>query len=238
MTTEISRSHTVPPRTNPSQERATQSIGRSDNIHVRWVMPEVFHDLPVAVDDDDEAVRILEELTAKALPGVPGEEQLKFGVLCALGLDDLVTAGAEYAAICVLALDETPCSATVFTSLVDSPDGVANPIRAIAASLRRTGSGNEVTEIELPCGLAVSCVGTRQERVTGELADAGLPAVFATSFIRVYVPLPNGTTFVMEMDTPTMTGWDTFATLFGNIASSIRLFNTDGSALITARAGA
>jgi hypothetical protein len=37
----------------------------------------------------------------------------------------------------------------------------------------------------------------------------------------------------MEMGTPTMEGWGLFSTMFGNTVSSIRLYNANGSALIT-----
>lgn len=49
--------HTAPP------------VLRSDDVQVRWVMPEIYHDLPIHEADDDEAIRLLEELVDKALPG-------------------------------------------------------------------------------------------------------------------------------------------------------------------------
>ncbi|MFE6162680.1 hypothetical protein ACFQ7F_27615 [Streptomyces sp. NPDC056486] len=204
----------------------------SDGIHVRWVMPEIFHDLPLHEEDEDEGARLLEELAAKALPGAEDEDLLKLAVICALGIDDLLDAGAEYAAIAVGAVGDDPCSATVFASLIDSPeDEDADALAAIASSLRRADAG-EVTEIVLPCGPAVSCVGTRIDKVTGELTESPDGIRIPTSFIRVHVPLPNGTTLVMELGTPTQVGWDEFSTMFGNIVSSIRLYEADGEPLI------
>ncbi|WUC42948.1 hypothetical protein OG692_14050 [Streptomyces cellulosae] len=209
---------------------------RSDDIHVRWMMPEGFHDLPIHETDHDQAARLLAELADKALPGVSEDDKTAFAVMCALGFDGLRAAGAEYAGVCVTAVDGTPCSATVFATLVDSPDAadVAGAARNIASSLRRVAAG-EVSEIELPCGLAVSCIGTQQPQLPGELTETGESLPFPTAFIRVYVPLPNGTTLVMEMGTPTMEGWDLFSTMFGNTVSSICLYNANGSALITSR---
>ncbi|MFJ2827711.1 hypothetical protein ACIPC1_08900 [Streptomyces sp. NPDC087263] len=215
--------HTAPP------------VLRSDDIQVRWVMPEIYHDLPIHQTDDDEAIRLLEELANKALPGAGEDDKTRFGAVCALGFDDLLAAGAEYAAICVSAVEETPCTATLFASLVDSPEvdgGVSGAVREISSSLGRLGAG-EASRIELPCGPAVSYIGVRESQFTGELTESGESFTFPTSFIRVYVPLPNGTTLVMEMATPTEAGWDTFSTMFGNTVSSIRLFNADGSPLIT-----
>lgn len=203
-----------------------------DGIHVRWVMPEIFHDLPLHEEDEDEGARLLEELAAKALPGAEDEDLLKLAVICALGIDDLLESGAEYAAIAVGAVGDAPCSATVYAALVDSPeDEDADPLAAIASSLRREDAG-EVTELLLPCGPAVSCIGTRVDKVTGELTESPDGIRIPTWFIRVYVPLPNGTTLVMEMGTPTQVGWDEFSTMFGNIVSSIRLFEADGEPLI------
>ncbi|MFG2327627.1 hypothetical protein [Streptomyces sp. NPDC048568] len=211
----------------------------ADDIQVRWVMPEIFHDIPVQESDDDEAVRLLGELVEKALPGAGEEAQAALGVTCALGVDDLLAAGAEYAGLCVAAIDDTPCTATVFATLMDSPDAadVRDAVEAIVANLRKLGDG-EVSRIELPCGSAVSYVGSRDDKLIGELTDTGQNLTFPTWFIRVYVPLPNGSSLMMEMSTPTMAGWDAFSTMFGNTVSSIRLFLADGTPLITSAAAA
>lgn len=226
---------TVPSRLEFIPTQAAIPDGHSvqaDDIHVRWVMPEIFHDIPLHEEDEDEAVRLIEELAQKALPGAEVEDWLKLAVVVALGMDDLLASGAEYASIGVSAVGEEPCTATVYAALTDSPEGDdRDPIAAIASSLRREDVG-EVTEIQLPCGPAVSCVGTRDEKVTGELTEDPRGLTLPTSFIRVYVPLPNDTTLVMEMSTPTPAGWDPFATMFGNIVSSIRLYEADGEPLI------
>ncbi|AKZ57377.1 hypothetical protein SAM23877_4332 [Streptomyces ambofaciens ATCC 23877] len=211
----------------------------ADDVHVRWVMPEIFHDIPIHVADDDEAVRLLGELVEKALPGAGDEAQTALAVTCALGVDDLLAAGAEYAGICVTVVDDSPCAATVLAGLLDSPDAADVPgaVEAIATDLRRFGDG-EVTRIDLPCGWAVSYVGAREDKLLGELTATGEDLPFPTWFIRVCVPLPHGTTFMMEMSTSTMAGWDAFSTMFGNTVRSIRLFHADGSPLITSLAEA
>ncbi|MFE1512949.1 hypothetical protein [Streptomyces sp. NPDC058726] len=217
---------------------AAPAVLRADDIQVRWVMPENFHDIPIDAADDEDAVRRLGELVEKALPGAGEEAQTALAVTCALGVDELLAAGAEYAGICVTAVDDTVCTATVFASLIDSPesDTLRGTAKVIAAELRRLGEG-EVSRIELPCGWAVSYVGTREVKVLGELTETGDGFTFLTPFIRVYVPLPNGSTLVMELSTPTTPGWDMFSTIFGNVVSSIRLFRADGTALITSLVG-
>lgn len=232
MTTDLELSAFTPTHPAPPALRA-------DDIHVRWVMPEIFHDIPVHETDDDEAVRLLEELAEKALPDAADDDRTRFAVICALGFDDLLAAGVEYAGICVTAVNETPCTATVFASLMDSPEvdgGVPAVVKEIASTFHAL-DGADVSEVELPCGSAVVCIGTRESKLTGELTESGHSLAFPTGYIRVYVPLPNGTTVVMEMSTPTMAGWDAFSTMFGNTASSIRLFTADGSPLITSGSG-
>jgi hypothetical protein len=113
-----------------------------------------------------------------------------------------------------------------------SDGGVRGVTKAISSSLRRIGTG-EVSEIELPCGSAVSCIGTRDSKLSGELTETGKDLAFPTWYIRIYVPLPNGTAFVTEMATPTVAGSDTFSTMFGNTVGSIRVFHADGWRLIT-----
>ncbi|MFH8973027.1 hypothetical protein [Streptomyces sp. NPDC017890] len=228
MTTSFELPDLVPSRT------AAPIVLQVDDICLRWVMPEIFHDLPVQARDDDEAVQLLEELGDKVLPGAEYDDKTKFGVMCALALDDLSAAGVEHAAICLTVEGGIPCIATISVSLVESPEvaGIPAVVRAISSSLNKAEAG-EISVIELPCGAAVSCIGNRDASISGELMSTEDNVTLPTSYIRVYVPLPNHTTVVMELSTPTMSGWDMFSTMFGNIVSSIRLFHADGSPLIT-----
>ncbi|MFG3248082.1 hypothetical protein [Streptomyces sp. NPDC048187] len=212
---------------------------RSDDILFRWILPEIFHELPVNVQDDDIAVQLLEELADKALPGADYDDKTKFGVMCALAVGDLPAVGVEYAAVCLTVSDDIPCIATFFVSLVNSPEvaGIPAVVEEISSGLRFAKVG-DVSVIELPCGAAVACVGNREDEIPGELLDGERGAALSTSYIRVYVPLPNETTVLMEISTPTMSGWETFSTMFGNIVSSIRLFKADGSPIITSGEGA
>lgn len=208
------------------------------DIHVRWVMPEIFHDLPVREADDDMVVQLLGDLVDRALPKAEEEDKARVGAVCALAVADLRSAGADYAALCLTAVEQVPCTATVMATLVGSPEVVGGPravTRSIASDLRRTGTG-EIAEVELPCGFAVTDIGSRESKLTGDLTDTGESIGFSAWYIRVYAPLPNDVTFVIEMETPTPAGWDVFSTMFGNTVSSIRLYDASGSRLITSEA--
>ncbi|MFJ9158145.1 hypothetical protein ACIRPS_15245 [Streptomyces griseoviridis] len=217
---------------------AAPAVLNADDIQVRWVVPENFHDLPVRFRDDGEAVQLLEDLTDKVLPGADYDDKTAFGVLCAISVEELTDLGVEYAAVCITVVDDVPCTATLSVFLVDSPEanGTQNAVRDIASNLSRAEAG-EVSQIDLPCGSAVSCIGTRSEAVAGDLTGSEESVTFPVGYIRIFLPLPNGTTLLMEMATPTMVGWDIFSTMFGNTVSSIRLYRADGSRLITSQVG-
>ncbi|MBD2817878.1 hypothetical protein ID867_07655 [Streptomyces parvulus] len=122
---------------------------------------------------------------------------------------------------------------------MDSPEamGVSAVVKEILLEPSPRGEGGSLI-VELPCGAAVACIGNREAEIPGELVDGEQGVALPTSYIQVYVPLPNGTTVLMEISTPTMSGWEVFSTVFGNIVSSIRLFKADGSPLITSSGGA
>ncbi|WP_267714276.1 hypothetical protein [Streptomyces sp. CoH17] len=221
-----------------ASQDAAPTVVRSDDVLLRWISPDIFHELPINVQDDDTAVQLLEELADKALPGADYDEKTKFGVICALAVGDLPAVGVEYAAVCLAVSDETPCIATFFVSLMNSPEvtGSATLVEEISSALRLAKMG-DVSVIELPCGSAVACIGNREAEISGELLDGEQGVTLPTSYIQVYLPLPNETTVLMEISTPTMSGWELFSTVFGNIVSSARLFAADGSPLTTSSAG-
>jgi len=59
---------------------AAPDVLRSDDMQVRWGMPENFHDIPIDATDDEDAVHRLGELVEKALPGAGEEAQTALAV--------------------------------------------------------------------------------------------------------------------------------------------------------------
>ncbi|MFD4564604.1 hypothetical protein [Streptomyces sp. NPDC058475] len=209
-----------------------QSSAGSYGIDVRWIMPEGFFEIPLDAEDLDETAEQLIELARRALPGAEFEIQLQWAAMCAANYDSFVEAGVQYTGFCVTEVDGTRCTATVTISLIDLDSQAGpKPVGFIGSAMRHLGIG-EVSEIELPCGPAVSCIGNRKASVDGSLTASGTDEVFWTSFIQVQVPLTNGTVLVLEMSTPTPEGWDVFSSMFAGVVKSVRLFNDAGKPMV------
>ncbi|MCF3123806.1 hypothetical protein IPZ68_29470 [Streptomyces arenae] len=202
-------------------------------IHVRWVMPEGFFELPTeAVSIEDLADQLI-ELAAEIIPKGTPDMQYHWAAMCAATYDDLVDAGVQYAGFVITEVDGTRCTANVNLSLIDlSEDARFSPVHNTAQALRALGQG-DVEEIVLPCGPAVSWIGTRQAAIEAALTPSGQEEPFWTSFINVQVPLSNGTAVVLEMTTPTQEGWDVFSSMFAGVAKSLTLFDAAGRPIDT-----
>ncbi|QKW11057.1 hypothetical protein HUT18_20925 [Streptomyces sp. NA04227] len=194
-------------------------------IHVRWVMPDGFFDLPMEADGIDDLVEQMIALSQRVLPKASEEMQFEWAIMCMASYDLLYETGVQYSGFVMTEVDETRCTAHVNVSLIDLDEGVlGNPVGSIALALRTLDIG-EVTEFRLPCGPAVSCVGTRQAVVDKAITPSGQDEPFWTSFIQVQIPLANGTALVMEMSTPTPEGWDVFSQMFAGIVKSVQLYD-------------
>ncbi|MEV0257660.1 hypothetical protein AB0H82_25805 [Streptomyces sp. NPDC050732] len=218
--------------TTDTIEDSRRSLTGSDGIEVRWVMPEGFLELPFEADDLDELIHKLLELARRALPGGSEEVQQEWAAMCGAHYDEFVEAGIQYAGFVVTEVDGVRCTATVNVSLLDLDEQAgAKPAGFIATTLRHLEIG-QVDEVQLPCGPAVTCIGTRQADVDGSLTESGKDEAIWTSFIQVQIPLSNQTVLVLEMGTPTAEGWDTFSAMFAGVVKSVRFFDEQGSPLV------
>ncbi|MEU6120654.1 hypothetical protein [Streptomyces sp. NPDC047123] len=209
------------------------SVGDGEPVHVRWVMPEGFFELPAEADSiEDLADRII-ELAREIMPKGTPDMQYHWAAMCIATYDELIDAGVQYAGFVITEVEGTRCTANVNLSLIDlAEEARFSPVPHTARALRALGQG-DVDEILLPCGPAVSWVGTRQALIEAALAPSGHDEPFWTSFINVQVPLSNGTAVVLEMTTPTQEGWDVFSSMFAGIAKSVTLFDAHGSPIDT-----
>ncbi|MFF1294120.1 MULTISPECIES: hypothetical protein [unclassified Streptomyces] len=195
-------------------------------------MPEGFFEFPMDAEDLDELAEQLVELARKAMPEATFEVQLQWAVMIAAQYDSFIESGVQYAGICMTAVDDKRCTATVSVSMIDLDERVSsNPVGFIGSTMRHLGLG-QISEIELPCGPAVSCIGTRKSSLDGSLTVSGEDEPIWTSFIQVQIPLTNGTAVVMEMGTPTPDGWDVFSSMFAGVAKSVRLYNGAGKPIV------
>lgn len=201
-------------------------------IDVRWIMPEGFFEIPMDAEDLDQTAEQLVELAVKVMPDADFDVQLQWAVMIAAQYDSFVEAGVQYAGFCMTEVDGTRCTATVSVSMTDLDSRAgANPVGFLGSTMRHLGIG-QVSEIELPCGPAVSCIGTRKASLDGSLTASGQAEPVLTSFIQVQIPLNNGTILVMEMGTPTPEGWNVFSSMFAGVVKSVRLFNEAGKPVV------
>ncbi|MEU9209054.1 hypothetical protein AB0D27_14145 [Streptomyces sp. NPDC048415] len=183
-------------------------------------------------EDLDTTAEQLMELALGALPEADFEVQLQWAVMCAAHYDSFVEAGVQYAGFVLTEVDGARCTATVTVSMIDLDSRAgSNAVGFIGSSMRHLGIG-QVSEIQLPCGPAVSCIGNRKGSLDGSLTASGKDETVWTSFIQVQVPLTNGTALVLEMGTPTPDGWDVFSAMFAGVVKSLRLFDADGEPLV------
>ncbi|AIJ14114.1 hypothetical protein ACQ9AR_26060 [Streptomyces lividans] len=215
--------------TTATSENGLASVSEGEAVHVRWIMPEGFFELPMDVESIDELADELISLAQRVMPDAPENMQYQWAALCAGNYDAFVEGGIQYAGFVITEVDGTRCAATVHVSMTELADEARlRPILATAGALRDLGQG-EVTEIDLPCGPAVSLIGARRSVVDAALAPSGHDEPFWTSFIQAHVPLPNGTVVVLEMVTPTQEGWDVFSAMFAGILKSLCFFDDKGT---------
>ncbi|MEU4798035.1 hypothetical protein [Streptomyces sp. NPDC023327] len=212
-----------------NRSREVTSAAEGEPVHVRWVMPEGFFELPTEAESHDDLADQLIELAKKIIPKGTPDMQYQWAALCASTYDDLVDAGVQYSGFVITEVDGARCTATVNVSIVDiAEEALLSPVHRTAEALRRLGQG-DVSEVSLPCGPAVSWIGTRQAAIDAALTPSGQQEPFWSSFINVQVPLRNGTAVVLEMSTPTQEGWEVFSSMFAGVVKSLRLFDTDGT---------
>ncbi|WP_328558154.1 MULTISPECIES: hypothetical protein [unclassified Streptomyces] len=203
-----------------------------NGIDIRWIMPDGFFEIPLDAEDLDATAEQLMELARSAMPEADFDVQLQWAVMCAAHYDSFVEAGVQYAGFVLTEVEGARCTATVTVSMIDlDTQAGPDPAGFMGSSLRHLGIG-QVSEIELPCGPAVCCIGDRKGSLDGSLTASGQDETVRTSFIQVQVPLTNGTAVVLEMGTPTPDGWDVFSSMFAGVVKSLRLFDTEGEPVV------
>ncbi|MFF3410225.1 hypothetical protein ACFYW8_29315 [Streptomyces sp. NPDC002742] len=215
-----------------SVEGELRSPADGNGVDVRWIMPDGFFEIPLDAEDLDETAEQLVELARGAMPEADFDVQLQWAVMCAAHYDSFVEAGVQYAGFVLTEVEGARCTATVTVSMIDlDAQAGPDPVGFMGSSLRHLGIG-QVSEIELPCGPAVCCIGDRKGSLDGSLTASGEDEPVRTSFIQVQVPLTNGTAVVFEMGTPTPDGWEVFSSMFAGVVKSVRLFDTEGEPVV------
>ncbi|MFG2436875.1 hypothetical protein [Streptomyces sp. NPDC048508] len=213
-------------------EDGTRESANENGLDVRWIMPDGFFEIPMDAEDLDATAEQLVELARTVMPEADFAVQLEWAVMLAAHYDSFVEAGVHYAGFVLTEVEGTRCTATVTVSMIDlAAEAGPRPVGFLGSSMRHLGIG-QVSEIDLPCGPAVCCIGDRQGSLDGSLTVSGKDEALRTSFIQIQLPLSNGTVVVLEMSTPTPEGWDVFSSMFAGVAKSVRLFDDAGEPVV------
>lgn len=197
-------------------------------LHVGWVMPPFFHELPLDTDDADEAAERLYETVREVLPGGTDEDRFRmFVTYCAI-IPELRDAGAVYAGFCTLDVGGRPSTASV--AVYRTPLGgdltAEEALTQSLAALERAYPGDDVRISDLPCGQgrarAVVRIGDAPFTLAPEASPTGAPLEVPRGQIQVYLPLPgDAELLVFELSTPCMEDWDLYSELFATIVRSL-----------------
>lgn len=196
-------------------------------LHIGWVMPPFFHELPLDTDDGDEAAERLYETVQKVLAGSTDEDRFRMFVTYSAIIGDLRDAGAVYAGFCTLDVDGRPSTASVAVYRTPLRDITAEDALAQALSaLQRAYPGDDVRISNLPCGngeaKAVVRIGDAPFTLAPEASPTGQPLEVPRGQIQVYIPLPNDAEMlVFELSTPCMEDWDLYSELFATIVRTL-----------------
>ncbi|MGA5821389.1 hypothetical protein ACPC54_26390 [Kitasatospora sp. NPDC094028] len=189
----------------------------SAQLHIRFVVPPAFHDLPLFGTEDEVAAELW-ELACEVLAVDPAEVRLGWATLLAELIPPMGEAGVIYAGVCLVEVDGRPSSAAI-TASVCPLVGTDHPgaVDFLLTRLARARPGAEVTAIDLPAGRAVAVI----DALAAPLDDGREPTV---SLIQVHLPLPNETELLtLELSTPCPEEWELYSELFAGVVRNLYL---------------
>ncbi len=217
--------------TGPTTATATAATPDSETerslLHVGWIVPPFFHELPVDTDDVDEAGERLYETVQEVLPGGTDDERFRMFVTYASIVGELRDAGAVYAGFCAMDMGGRPSTASVAVYRTPLQNITAEDVLAEASTaLQRAYPDDDVRISALPCGKgearAVVRIGDAPFTLAPEVSPTGQPLEVPRGQIQVYIPLPNDADMlVFELSTPCMEDWDFYSELFATIVRTL-----------------
>ncbi|MYW69531.1 hypothetical protein GTY65_36515 [Streptomyces sp. SID8379] len=213
-------------------------------MHVGWILPPFFHELPVETDDVDEAGEQLLATVQQVLPGGTDDDRFRMFVTYAGLLDELRDAGAVYAGFCNLDFDGRPSTATVAVYRMPLDRITAeDALSAALTGLQRAYPDDDVRISTLPSGIgdtkAVVRIGNAPFTLAAEASPSGEPVEVPRGQIQVYIPLPNDADLlVFELSTPCMEDWDFYSELFATIVRTLDWATEEEAELAAVLSGA
>jgi hypothetical protein len=243
-TTETTTGTATEPAPTGTAKDTAPSAGTADatGLHVGWIIPPFFHELPLDTDDADEVGERLYALVKEVLAHGTEDEKLRMFILYAQVIGELRDAGAVYGGVCFLDMDGRPSTASV--AVYQMPlEGVTHDeaLAQAEAALTAAHPDDDVRVSELPYGggRGVVRIGAAPVTLPAELSPTGEPVEVPRGLIQVFVPLPNDVDMLaFELSTPSMEDWDLYSEIFAEIVRSLDWATEEEAQLAAALSGA
>ncbi|MFI1963520.1 hypothetical protein ACH429_05165 [Streptomyces pathocidini] len=214
----------APEPTTAAPEYAVAAAAQETRrLHVGWIIPPFFHEIPVDVEDADAAAERLYDVVKEVLAHGTEDEQLRMFLIYATLVGELRDAGAVYAGFCAMDMGGRPSTATVAVYRIPLQGITADQVLAETyAGLRRAHPDDDIQVSDLPCGKGVVRIGGAPFTLAAEVSPTGEPVEVPRGQIQVYVPLPNDADLlVFELSTPSMEDWDFYSEIFAEIVRTL-----------------
>ncbi|MER5780934.1 hypothetical protein ABT104_04280 [Streptomyces mobaraensis] len=192
-------------------------------FQISWLIPPAFNEIPVDIDDIDEAAERLFRIVTDLRDDE--DEQVKMYVLLAHAIDELRSAGAVYAGMCAMSRGGRPTMATVVAYLMPAMgNNATEALHEAFSGLQEAYPEDDVRIADLPCGQGVVRIGDSVFELPEDMSPIGEAVDIPRGQIQVYVPLPNDAEILtLELSTPSMEDWDFYSEMFAGIVKSLRL---------------
>ncbi|MEV5597352.1 hypothetical protein [Streptomyces sp. NPDC052496] len=211
------------PPESTSDQMAPSPVRPRSRLHIGWIMPPFVHELPVDAPDADAAAERLHALATELMPEHSAEDQYRFALGIGAQLEAMIEADVIYAGLCFLDVDERPSASTIMVSQVehDSTDD-EELLRVTRELLERKHPDDEYRTVELPCGPALTRIGSMAFLINGEWSPTGQELPVQQSQIQVYIPLPGTRDMlVFSLDCPSPEAWELHSELFAEILKTV-----------------
>ncbi|MEU5238636.1 hypothetical protein ACH4UR_27055 [Streptomyces lydicus] len=186
-------------------------------------MPEFVRELPVNATETDAVADSLYTLATDLMPEHSAAEQFRFALGVGAQLEAMAEADVIYAGLCFLEVEGRPTASTILVSQVEHDgEDEAAVLRTTREALERKHPDDDFRTVELPCGPALSRVGSSGFVMAAEASPTGREELIPQSEIQVFVPLPDTSEMlIFELASPSPDGWDLHSELFAEILKTI-----------------
>jgi hypothetical protein len=219
--------------TDPTTDTADKT-----GLHVGWIIPPFFHELPIDSDDTEEVGERLYALVKEVLAHGTEDDQLRMFILYAQVIGELRDAGAVYGGVCFMDMDGRPSTASV--AVYQTPmEGITHEEALVQAEAALTAAhpDDDIRVSELPYGggRGVVRIGSAPVALPAELSPTGEAVEAPRGLIQVFVPLPcDSDMLTFELSTPCTEDWDFYSEIFAEIVRSLDWATEEEARLATA----